>query len=111
MESTLISEDDVDNTDEGFKTKMTPLIEPLMAELKALESKADLIEAKFEIQKSEARRNATESEADLATVENLLKGQRRAIMLLRRKLLACRLMIDGYPSEELLELLKSGRRS
>ncbi|CAE6541202.1 unnamed protein product [Rhizoctonia solani] len=95
-------------TDDAFKTKTTPIIEQLFAEVKTLESKVDEIEADLEFQKSEAQ-DATR-EAEFKNLEDSVKKWRRTIALLTRKLLASRLMVDESPCEELLDLLRSGRR-
>ncbi|KDN37717.1 hypothetical protein RSAG8_09985, partial [Rhizoctonia solani AG-8 WAC10335] len=54
--------------------------------------------------------NATGT-GDFERIEDGVRKLRRIAALLMRKTLACRLAIDGYPSEKLLELLKSGRSS
>ncbi|CAE6520220.1 unnamed protein product [Rhizoctonia solani] len=95
-----------DNTDDQVKAKMARFA----AAVKSLESETSEIEARLELLKVKVRQESMENESELGALEDAVKEQRRVTILLKRRLLAHRLEIEGYPSEELLELLKSGRK-
>ncbi|CAE6522926.1 unnamed protein product [Rhizoctonia solani] len=102
---------EMDTPGDQIRIKVAPILEELSAEVKIIESEIDSVEAELLKFKAQASQSVGEFDADLRKIEDWVVKQRRVAALMRRKTLACQLVLDGYPSEELLELFKLGRRS